>query len=149
MFIRTEGERARSTAIAALGLAGACLGLGALGKLHTGASTGAVGPLWLAAAGAAGALIAAPFAAHHVTRGPARAIVAGVAFALMLGVIGGSMVLPVFGTMFGPFLIVGTVFSAPWLHLPLVLALIGLARAQRRLEAERDTLHVWAEARGL
>lgn len=68
------------------------------------------------------------------------AAVSSIASVLLAGVIGGTIALPVFGTMFGPWLLVVTFVQAPVLLLPVTFALWAFHISYQRYRDERETI---------
>ncbi len=68
------------------------------------------------------------------------AAVSSIASVLLAGVIGGTIALPVFGTMFGPWLLVVTFVQAPVLLLPVTVALWAFHISYQRYRDERETI---------
>lgn len=72
--------------------------------------------------------------------GALRALL-GVVFATAtLGIAAGTFVLPVFGTMFGPWLLVVTLVTKPLVALPWLLSLLGFHLAFRSYRREQNTV---------
>lgn len=74
------------------------------------------------------------------TRGVLSAIAGGVLATALLGIIAGTIVLPIFGTMFGPWLVLMTAATKPWYVLPWIASLYGMHKARRSYLAEQETL---------
>ena len=101
---------------------------------------------WLSTALAAlGALLAAIILRESFGRpgvwGACQAIVSGAVATCLMGIIAGTMLLPVYGTMFGPWLIIVTIIVKPWLMVPWSLTLYGFHKARAEYAAEQDTIY--------
>ncbi|MEM6479528.1 MAG: hypothetical protein AAF841_10670 [Pseudomonadota bacterium] len=75
--------------------------------------------------------------------GTVRAAFAAIIATFLMGVISGTFVLPVFGTMFGPGLIATTLIETPALGFPWALSLLAFHRAQALYVFERDSIFRW------
>lgn len=73
-------------------------------------------------------------------RGGLNAVLAGFLATFLMGIVAGTLVLPIFGTMFGPWLILTTVLMKPWLLLPWTLSLFGLHLAAQEYRDEQDSV---------
>ncbi|MEM1375054.1 MAG: hypothetical protein AAGF78_11810 [Pseudomonadota bacterium] len=98
----------------------------------------------LAMCAAAGALIGtllmrARFGERGL-RGALNAVFAGFVATFLMGIVAGTLVLPIFGTMFGPWLILTTAMTKPWLLLPWSLSLFGMHLAAMEYRDERDSV---------
>lgn len=122
----SRGERLRSLALALVALAGAVLCLASVGTLDPSragpAGTGAT--LWRLMAGALGGFVALRFNLDRFgwlhLRGWARMAGGSLLVTLFAPVVAGSLILPLYGTMFGPFALILTLIRHP------VLALVWL-----------------------
>ncbi|MEM1233707.1 MAG: hypothetical protein AAGH70_06235 [Pseudomonadota bacterium] len=73
-------------------------------------------------------------------QGGLNAVLAGLLATFLMGIVAGTLVLPIFGTMFGPWLILTTVLAKPWLSLPWLLSLYALNLAMKEYRDERDSV---------
>ncbi|MEL6690072.1 MAG: hypothetical protein AAFP28_07110 [Pseudomonadota bacterium] len=101
---------------------------------------------WLSTALAAlGALLAVIILRESFGRpgfwGACQAIVSGGVATCLMGIIAGTMLLPVYGTMFGPWLIIVTIIVKPWLMVPWSMALYAFHLARAEYAAEQDTIY--------
>ena len=104
--------------------------------------------VWLAFAGAVGGLIGARSAASFFGRsGPAGTLLifAGVLFlTVVFGIAAGSLILPIYGTMFGPWLAVVGLVSHPVAAVLWITSLTAFHFARSAYAVERDTVFDWA-----
>lgn len=144
---RTEGERHATLAYIALGLVGAALSF--LIALRIGRSSFmARGPdlydLWLAVSGMAGACLALRYGAgrfgHPGTQGLRRALQGMVIVTLLAPVLAGTLVLPLYGTMFGPLALAVTFAGSPFVALIWFATLAGVHLLFLTLRLERETI---------
>ena len=77
--------------------------------------------------------------------GAARAVLGALATTIVLGIIAGTLTLPVYGTMFGPWLVLTVTISKPWLAMTWALSLYGVHLAMAEYKFERDSIHRWIE----
>ncbi|MEM9349856.1 MAG: hypothetical protein AAGA47_06315 [Pseudomonadota bacterium] len=80
---------------------------------------------------------------HAGVCGIIYALVGGLMATMLLGVFAGTLILPVFGTMFGPLLVLTASIAKPWFLLPWVISLKGLHSAMVEYRAEQDTIYRW------
>lgn len=99
---------------------------------------------WLALGGGVGTVLSV-----HLTRdgfgrpgmwGGVQAILSACIATLAAGVIGGTIALPIFGTMFGPWLLVVSFVQAPLLFVPWAGGLLMIHWAYAKFRAERETI---------
>lgn len=144
---RTEGERQALLAYAVIAIAGAIaafvvtLRLGRSGVLAAGPG---LYDLWVVLAGATGAVAAlwhlrARFGMPGLA-GAGRAVVAAVILTLGAAIVAGTLILPPWGTMFGPFLLLVSLAAVPLLGLCWLAALAAAHLLHRTLRAERETI---------
>lgn len=143
----SAGERALIQAYTALGTVGAAVGLVVAIRIGGGAlllRPLAAYDLWLIASSAVGAMIAL-----HLLRdrfggpglaGAVRALPAALAASLLAAVIGGTLALPLYGTMFGPFALGVTLFGAPLLGLAWAAAFVLAHVMLAAWHLERDSI---------
>ena len=99
----------------------------------------------LALASAAGACIAGAALrqrfGHPGKAGLIKALTGALIATLTLGIAAGTLVLPIFGTMFGPWLVAVTIVTKPWMVLPWLAALYGFHAAFMAYRAEQETIY--------
>ncbi|MEL6608118.1 MAG: hypothetical protein AAFO93_04320 [Pseudomonadota bacterium] len=145
----SRAEWALILAFAALALAGAVLGMYALRDLNAldSFTSRDTARGWLAMSGAMGACLSAMAMRDRfgrVGRGSLwHAAVAGVITTMLVGIVAGTLVLPIFGTMFGPWLVLIALLNMPVLAVPWMFALWGYDTARRSYTAERESLDAW------
>jgi hypothetical protein len=142
----TEGERAR---VLAFVLVGACsAGLGFLAVLHLDRAV-FLGEFswyqtWIVIASGLGGMIALFLSGDRMGKpGQAGAVraVAGAIWVTFIGaLIGGTLGLPFYGTMFGPFIVVVTLMGAPLLAMLWAFNLFGAHVLLGIYQSERDTI---------
>ena len=116
----TKGERALLFASGAAALCGACLTIAVISGLRDAAITTFFGEaidVWIAFAGAVGAGAATYLARNWLGQpgilGKLKTIFGGTASIWVASVITGSLILPVYGTMFGPLALLNTLIASP------------------------------------
>lgn len=90
--------------------------------------------------GCAGLYIGRDWMGHAGSRGAIRAAIGAVWISLVGAVIGGTLALPLYGTMFGPFTLVVTLFGAPLLALVWACALFSAHLMFKVQRAEYDSI---------
>jgi hypothetical protein len=142
----TEGERARALAF---GLVGACsAGLGYLTVLHMDHAVFfeefSWYQTWIVIASGLGGMIALFLSGDRLGQpGQAGAVraVAGAIWVTFIGaLVGGTLGLPFYGTMFGPFIVVVTLIGAPLLAMLWAINLFGSHVLLGIYQSERDTI---------
>lgn len=152
----TDGERAVVLAFISVGLFGASQSIATVGQLAgETARFATLRPfdLWTVLSGVGGAcgglyIVRGWFGLPGFT-GIKSAILGAVLVSFLGGLIGGTMILPIYGTMFGPLALFMTLYSSPTL---LLLWLTGLGSAHLLIgtfRAERDSIYVIAENDGI
>ena len=100
--------------------------------------------IWIVAVSLSGGYMALRIASdlfgHCGVRGVAKAIVGGLWFTALVGLIAGSFMLPVFGTMFGPFAIVMLIIGSPWAASMWIAGLWSIHLMMRCWRTEQDRL---------
>lgn len=145
----SPAERSLMVACTGLAACGGILGCEALRGLQGMVEfAGPVAGEWLCAICAAlGAIISGLVMRHRFGHsgiaGGFSAAGGALVATLLLGVVAGTFVLPIFGTMFGPWLVVSAVLNKPWLVLPWLLALYGLHLAMSEYRTEQDSIFRW------
>jgi hypothetical protein len=145
----TDGEQSILFALFAVAVFGACVAFSVVSQLGGGREI--IRPLtgydlWSIFAGASGSAIglylARSWFGHPGLHGIGQAAV-GVLWVSFLGsIIGGTLALPFYGTMFGPFSVIVTMFGAPLLALFWVCTLLGAHVLVGKWRRERDTIFV-------
>lgn len=144
LALPNRAERSLIIAVALLCISGGWLSIESLGKLQAAIPiiTGDFAAWWLGVAGAVGAAAAAYSARNSFGRsgryGAMIAVVGGVAATLVLGIVGGTIVLPIYGTMFGPWLTVVSAFEGNTAIVPWAAALYGFHRAIAYYQWDRE-----------
>lgn len=100
---------------------------------------------WLATSGGLGAIIGLRAMVTQFGRpglwGTLSSGFAGLIAALVLGVVGGTLVLPAYGTMFGPWLVLAGFLKAPIIMVPWAFVVFGVHKAQQSYTRERETIN--------
>jgi hypothetical protein len=143
----TEGERRMAMVLVAVGLFGAALAFAILWRMGQGdvLEEGlSLRSLWFAFSGGIGAM-AGLFAArrwfgHPGLRGWLAALWGGVVLCFVAALAGGTLALPLYGTMFAPMMLALTLWSSPLLVAMWGSVLIGSHLQMRFWRAERDTI---------
>jgi hypothetical protein len=143
----SAGERRLALALIVMALYGAGIGLVAAVRLaHGGHLTGGLSAydLWVVLAGALGTAVAFWLLRHRFgeagPRGALRAAGGALAVSLVAPVIGGTLALPLYGTMFGPFTLAVILTGAPLLGLCWLSAMALGHVLLRRLVDERESI---------
>ncbi len=151
LTLPSPAERGVALAYCGLALAGAVLGAGTLSGLDGFEMLlGADASLFLRGlAGAIGGIVSGAALRGRFgqfgLRGDATAFFAALLATMSLGIVAGTLVLPILGTMFAPWLIIVAIGSKPWLALPWAVALFSFHIARRAHRAERDSIFKWIE----
>jgi hypothetical protein len=142
-LVLTDGERAR---VLAFVLVGACsAGLGYLAVLHLDSAAFFNGltryQTWVVVASGLGGMIALFLSGDRMGQpglsGAVRAMLGALWLTFMGSLIGGTLGLPLYGTMFGPFIVVVTLMGAPLLailwafNLIVAHVLMGIYQSER------------------
>lgn len=144
------GERRVAMAMAVVALVGAIVASRAQEHLTGTLQVEGGYHLWVILAGMLGAPAGLAIAVHnHGHRGAAglaRLVWGIVSGSFIAALIGGSLALPIYGTMFGPMLL-GLVFAAsPWLALLWLGAFVLTHRAMADWRRERESIFHWQPA---
>jgi len=139
-------ERWMITATAAIMAIGALLGIWAFAELQPIVDT--TQPLFSTAWQVAASLVGAGIAARSMSRffgmrgmgGTVRAVFGSVLGTLAFGIIAGTLILPIYGTMFAPWFVVLALVGQPVLGLLWVSGWAALQVASIKYEDERDTI---------
>ncbi|MEO0678226.1 MAG: hypothetical protein AAFZ02_11785 [Pseudomonadota bacterium] len=145
----SPAERSVLTACVAVGATGALLACEALRPIagDDGFFTGSAG-LWYATLSAGFSATAVAYGVrrnfgHPGTGGALWSVFFSIVATCVLGIVAGSFILPVFGTMFGPWFMILAVLKTPLLALPWALSLYGLHLAGKEYVAEQATAFRW------
>lgn len=142
----TEGERAR--ALAYLLMAVSSAGLGYLAVVHLD-SDALFAPLswhqlWIIIAASLGGVSALFLSGDRMGQQGAgaglRAAAAAIWVTFIASLVGGTLGLPIYGTMFGPFIVVVTFMGAPVLALLWLFNLLGIHILMGTYQRERDSI---------
>ena len=141
-FKPSPGERRLWLSYAVLAGFGAMLALSTLGRFSRMADWSLQGPAsgWVAICGAVGLPLSVYLLRGWIGFGLLRAAAGFALVTLLAGVIGGTLALPIHGTMFGSWLIVMTLVSAPILSVLWLATYAAVHAAFRRWRIERDTI---------
>ena len=139
----SDGERGLVMAALAIAAVGALTSLQVLRQIHVPLS-GAAGLAWVLVVGAL-ALPAAGWLLRHNLgltglHGIARAVLSLALIVPLSGLVGGTLLLPGHGTMFGPLATVLTVAGSPGLLALWAVAIAGLHLTVRAWRDERDSI---------
>lgn len=142
----TEGERARASAYMLVCISSGTLGYLAVLHLDRAALFDQLSwyESWIVAASALGGMIALFLSGDRMgqpgVRGVLRAIAGGIWLTFIGALVGGTLGLPLYGTMFGPFIVTVTLIGAPILGLLWVFNLMGVHLLMRIYQRERDSI---------
>lgn len=143
----SEGERAILTSCLTASVIGAWIAYVVEHRLAGGQSLLALPTLydvWLLLAGGVSAVAAIylghRWLGHSGLKGLGRTIVGALVITFVAALIGGTIALPIYGTMFGPLALVGTFVDQPLLLLLWVTAVLGSNLAFGLYRRERDTI---------
>lgn len=146
-FFQSRGERSRAIAFVIVGVFGAGIGFLVALRLGQGAILfeGMRGyDIWMMVAGAIGSMAALALAGQQFGRpganGFLRALVASVWVSFLGSLIGGTLMLPFYGTMFGPFTLAVTLVGSPLFGVMWFLNLIGAHLMLSHWRRERDSI---------
>jgi hypothetical protein len=143
----TQGERFRQIAYAAVAVSGALLALAVTLRLGHKADTPftlSTYHLWVTLAGLAGGFVGLRvtehFFGHPGAWGVLRALGGIIIICLTAPVITGSLALPLYGTMFGPFMFGTTLVALPLLGIIWAVTLLAVHLCLAPWRRERDSL---------
>lgn len=142
----TGGERARALAFVLVGIYSAILGYLAVLQLDQAALLDPLNwsQIWIVVASSLGGMISLYLAKDRMGQsGPWGAVrgLAGAIWVTFIGaLIGGTLALPMYGTMFGPFIVAVTLVGAPILALFWAFSLIGIHLLLGIYQRERDSI---------
>ncbi|KPP92039.1 MAG: Uroporphyrinogen decarboxylase (URO-D) [Rhodobacteraceae bacterium HLUCCA08] len=149
MTRRSEGERARALAYVIIALFGAGMAFLAVTQLNDRAFFDR-GLTWyegyIILCGALGGMAALFLSGDRMGQqgpgGTLRGIAGGIWVSFVGAVIGGSLALPLYGTMFGPFTLAVTLAGAPLLMMIWISNLVAVHLLLRIWQRERDSIFV-------
>lgn len=151
----TQGERLRRAAYAGTAVIGAVLALAVAVRLGHGESPGwtiTTYDLWVTLAGFAGGFVGLRLTEHMFghpgLRGALRALGGIVLICLSSPIVAGSLALPLYGTMFGPFMFGTTLLAVPLLGLIWAATLLAVHFCLAPWRRERESLFRPVLARG-
>ena len=142
----SEGERARALAFLLVGVCSAVLGFLAVHHLDQTALFNGLSwyQTWIIVASALGGMIALFLSGDRMGQSGRTGIMRAVAGAIWVtfigALIGGTLGLPLYGTMFGPFIVVVTLFGAPILAMLWAFNLLGIHFLLASYQRERDSI---------
>jgi len=142
----SDGERARALAFLLVGVNSAVLGY--LAVLHLDGAALFSGltryQTWIVVASALGGMLALFLSRDRMGQPGRSGILRGIAGAIWVtfvgSLIGGSLALPLYGTMFGPFIVVVTLMGAPVLVMLWTFNLAGVHILMGIYQRERDSI---------
>lgn len=142
----SDGERVR--ALAFLLVAFSSGGLGFLTVLHLDGNALFEGltwyHTWIITAASLGGMAALFLSGDRMgqrgVRGALRAVTGGIWVTFVGSLIGGTLGLPLYGTMFGPFIVTVTLLGAPVLALLWMFNLLGIHFLLQVYQTERDSI---------
>ncbi|WP_185020754.1 hypothetical protein [Histidinibacterium lentulum] len=150
LTVESRGERARVLAWLIVATGGAILCRVSVGRIDTGPVLPVVAlgwyDLWILAAGVTGGLGGFYLVRESLGQtGPAgwtRAIFAALVLGFSGSVIAGTLVLPIYGTMFGPLVLAVTLIDLPVLAVAWTGSLVGVHLLMQRWREERESIFV-------
>ncbi len=143
----SDGERALAIALLATALFGAVVATIAVMRFDRGAVIGRpLSPyeIWIVASGAIGAAAGLYLWRHRIghlgPRGAVRSLGGMVLVSVLGAVIAGTLALPLYGTMFGPFTLVVILASSPFAAMAWFVNQLAAHLLVQRFHAERDSI---------
>ena len=142
----SEGERARALAFILVGICSAALGFLAVLHLDRRALFDGLSlyQIWITVASGLGGMIALFLSGDRMGQsgqvGAMRAVAGAIWVTFIGALIGGTLGLPFYGTMFGPFIVVVTLMSAPILAMLWAFNLLGIHMLMAAYQRERDSI---------
>lgn len=144
VFDLSAGERRLALAYMAVGGFGAILAMTVLQRLEAGPVSLNPGTVWMLLSGAIGAMTALHLRRDHLGRaglpGLGRAVISGLWITVVGGLIAGTLALPVYGTMFGTWLLLVVLAQTPIMTLLWAMMLGACHMMLGRWRAERDSV---------
>lgn len=144
----TQGERARALAFLLVGFCSGALGFLAVLHLDQTALFDSLSwyQTWIVIGATLGGLLALFLSGDRLgqagARGALRSLAGGLWLTFVGALIGGTLGLPLYGTMFGPFIVFVTLIGAPLLAFLWIFNLIGVHLLLRIYQDERDSIFV-------
>jgi len=145
---QSDGERARALAYFLVGVCSAFLGLLAVLHLNRASLFESFNlyEWWIIVASSLGGMVALFLSGDRLGQqgllGLRRAIAGGIWVTFIGALIGGTLSLPLYGTMFGPFIVTVTFLGAPVLSTIWVLNLLSVHVLLGIYQRERDSIFV-------
>ncbi len=142
----SEGARARALAFFLAAISSGGLGFLAVVHLDQRALFEQMTPyqIWIIVASAIGGMLALFLAGDKVgSNGKTnivRAVAGGIWVSFVGALIGGTLSLPLYGTMFGPFIVAVTLLGAPILAIVWIFNLVAIHVLMSKYQLERDTI---------
>ncbi len=142
----SEGERARALAFLLVGVCSAGVGFIAVHHLDRAAMFDGLSfyQIWIIIASGLGGMIALFLSGDRMGQSGSLGVMRGVAGAIWVtfigALIGGTLGLPLYGTMFGPFIVVVTLMGAPILAILWAFNLLGVHFLLAMYQRERDSI---------
>ncbi|WP_049834055.1 hypothetical protein [Octadecabacter temperatus] len=142
----SEGERARALAFLLVGVCSAGVGFIAVHHLDNTALLDGLSwyQTWIIVASGLGGMIALFLSGDRMgqsgSTGALRALAGAIWVTFIGALIGGTLGLPFYGTMFGPFIVVVTLMGAPILAMLWAFNLLGVHFLMATYQRERDTI---------
>jgi len=142
----TCGQIARVLAYVLVAFSSGALGLLAVFHLEKGTVLGTLGwyQIWVMLAAAIGGVLALFLAKERIGQsgvsGWVRGAAGGIWVTTIGALIGGTLALPLYGTMFGPFIVLVTLIGTPILLAIWVCHLAALHMLMRTYQRERDSI---------
>ena len=150
----SEGERARALAFLLAGVCSAVLGFLAVHHLDQTALFDGLSlyQTWIIAASGLGGMIALFLSGDRMGqsghKGAMRALAGAIWVTFIGALIGGTLGLPLYGTMFAPFIVVVTLMGAPILAMLWAFNLLGIHFLLASYQRERDSIFTPARMDG-
>lgn len=151
----TKGERSLALAVFVVGLLGAYLALTVVLRLSGGPAIGTAlsyYDYWVIGAGAAAAVFALyvskRFLGHGGYKGWARALWGVLHLSFIGSLVAGTLALPVYGTMFGPFTLAVSLIGAPFLGIAWLSGLLAAHAMLVPFREERAEQEIMGRLRG-
>ncbi len=143
----TQGEQSILLAFFGVGFFGAAIAMNVvmtLGGVPALITPFSIYDYWVICCGALGACaglyLGRDWMGHTGLRGVAFAMIGMIWISFLGGVVGGSLALPLYGTMFGPFTLFVSLFSAPLLGIFWGCILVAAHLLVKIWRAERDSI---------
>ena len=143
----TQGERSIALAYFGVAFFGGALGLNVVVSL--GGAAALIAPFnaydyWLMFSGVlggiAGLFVGRDWMGHDGLAGIGRALIGIIWISFVGALVGGTLALPFYGTMFGPFIVIVTLLGAPLLAMLWAINLMGIHMLFGVYQRERDSI---------